>query len=61
MGWATQAKLRIILDPAQIQPVLQTTPSVVDEFEDVFDQSNNAPAELFKHRIQWREEATPTA
>ena len=59
MGWATQAKLKIILDPAQIQPVLQTTPSVVDEFEDVFDQSNNAPAKLFKHRIQWREVATP--
>ena len=57
MGRATQAKLRIILDPAQIQPVLQTTPSVVDEFEDVFDQSNNAPAKHFKHRIQ--EEATP--
>ena len=59
MGWATQAKLKVILDPAQIQPVLQTTPSVVDEFEDVFDQSNNAPAKHFKHRIQWREEATP--
>ena len=56
---ATQAKLKIILDPAQIQHVLQTTPSVVDEFEDVFDQSNNAPAKHFKHRIQWREEATP--
>ena len=52
MAWATQAKLKIILDPAQIQPVLQTTPSVVDEFEDVFDQSNNAPAKHFKHRIQ---------
>ena len=31
LGWPTQAKLKIILDPAQIQPVLQTTPSVVDE------------------------------
>ena len=41
LGWPTQAKLKIILDPAQIQPVLQTTPSVVDRFEDVFDQSNN--------------------
>ena len=59
MGWATQAKLKIILDPAQFKPVLQTTPSVVDEFEDVFDQSNNAPAKHFKHRIQWREESTP--
>ena len=59
MGWATQAKLKIILDPSQIQPVLQTTPSVVDEFEAVFDQSNNAPAKHFKHRIQWREESTP--
>ena len=59
MGWATQAKLNIILDPAQIHLVLQTTPSVGDEFEDVFDQSNNAPAKHFKHRIQWREEATP--
>ena len=59
LGWPTQAKLKIILDPAQIQPVLQTTPSVVDRFEDVFDQSNNAPAKHFKHKIQWREEATP--
>ena len=59
LGWPTQAKLKIILDPAQIQPVLQTTPSMVDRFEDVFDQSNNAPAKHFKHKIQWREEATP--
>ena len=59
MGWATQTKLTIILDPAQIQLVLQTTLPMVDEFEDVFDQSNNAPAKHFKHRIQWREEATP--
>ena len=59
LGWPTQAKLKIILDPAQIQPVLQTTPSVVDEFEDVFDQSNNVPAKHFTHRIQWREDATP--
>ena len=60
LGWPTQAKLKIILDPAQIQPVLQTTPSVVDEsFEDEFDQSNSVPAKHFTHRIQWREDATP--
>ena len=45
LGWPTQAKLKITLD----QPILQTTPSVVDEFEDEFDQSNNVPA---KHCFQ---------
>ena len=49
LGWPTQAKLKIILDPAQIQPVLQATSSVVDEFENVFDQSNNVPAKHFTH------------
>ena len=49
LGWPTQAKLKITLDPTQIQPILQTTPSVVDEFEDEFDQSNNVPA---KHCFQ---------
>ena len=34
-------------------------PRNLDRFEDVFDQSNNAPAKHFKHKIQWREEATP--
>ena len=59
LGWPTQAKLQIVLDPTQLQPVLQTTQSVVDEFEDVYKQNSTTVAKHFKHRIQWRDGETP--
>ena len=59
LGWPTQAKLQIVLDPTQLQPVLQITQSVVDEFEDVYKQNSTTVAKHFKHRIQWRDGETP--